>query len=193
MVKKIRIWIWISDANNPGVPEEHLSICNYDSKIDSSPIMYYFNLFNIGSDFPILVQIKNRHFHNTELESNLKSIFLDPQRFLSDGNFSLIQPQYLNFSPIPAWNDLIHYPPSRQLTVHCMHWQPMMLKFHKESNFHLPQSQNCLLGWLTTWQLLYLNPTQQTWSGFSLTTVPDNNRQSGFSPTTVPKLSTGYP
>ncbi len=33
--------------------------------------------------------------------------------------------------------------------------------------------------------------SQQTWSGFSPTTVPDNNRQSGFSPTTVPKLSTG--
>ncbi len=32
---------------------------------------------------------------------------------------------------------------------------------------------------------------QQTWSGFSPTTVPDNNRQSGFSPTTVPKLSKG--
>ncbi len=34
--------------------------------------------------------------------------------------------------------------------------------------------------------------TQQTWSGFSPTTVPDNNRQSGLSPTTVPKMSTGY-
>ena len=33
--------------------------------------------------------------------------------------------------------------------------------------------------------------TQQTWSGFSPTTVPDNNRQSGFSLTTVPKLSSG--
>ena len=33
--------------------------------------------------------------------------------------------------------------------------------------------------------------SQQTWSGFSPTTVPDNNRQSGFSPTTVPKLSKG--
>ncbi len=33
--------------------------------------------------------------------------------------------------------------PSRQLTVN---WQPTMLKFHKESDFHLPQSQNCLLG-----------------------------------------------
>ncbi len=33
--------------------------------------------------------------------------------------------------------------PSRQLTVH---WQPTMLNFHKESDFHLPQSQNCLLG-----------------------------------------------
>ncbi len=33
--------------------------------------------------------------------------------------------------------------------------------------------------------------SQQTWFGFSPTTVPDNNRQSGFSPTTVPKLSTG--
>ncbi len=33
--------------------------------------------------------------------------------------------------------------------------------------------------------------SQQTWSGFSPPTVPDNNRQSGFSPTTVPKLSTG--
>ncbi len=31
--------------------------------------------------------------------------------------------------------------------------------------------------------------TQQTWSGFSPTTVPDNNRQSGLSPTTVPKIS----
>ncbi len=35
------------------------------------------------------------------------------------------------------------YIPSRQLTVN---WQPTMLKFHKESDFHLPQSQNCLLG-----------------------------------------------
>ncbi len=33
--------------------------------------------------------------------------------------------------------------PSRQLTVH---WQPTMLKFHKESDFHLPESQDCLLG-----------------------------------------------
>ena len=33
--------------------------------------------------------------------------------------------------------------PLRQLTVN---WQPTMLKFHKESDFHLPQSQNCLLG-----------------------------------------------
>ncbi len=32
---------------------------------------------------------------------------------------------------------------------------------------------------------------QQTWSGFSPTTVPDNNRQSGLSPTTVPEMSTG--
>ncbi len=35
------------------------------------------------------------------------------------------------------------YQPSRQLTVN---WQPTMLKFHKESDFHLPQSQNCLRG-----------------------------------------------
>ena len=33
--------------------------------------------------------------------------------------------------------------------------------------------------------------SQQTWSGFSPTTVPDNNRQSGLSPTTVPKMSKG--
>ncbi len=33
--------------------------------------------------------------------------------------------------------------PSRQLTVH---WQPKMVKFHSNSDFHLPQSQNCLLG-----------------------------------------------
>ncbi len=33
--------------------------------------------------------------------------------------------------------------PSRQLTVH---WQPTMLNFHKESDFHLQQSQYCLLG-----------------------------------------------
>ena len=32
---------------------------------------------------------------------------------------------------------------------------------------------------------------QQTWSGFSPTAVPDNNRQSRLSPTTVPKMSTG--
>ncbi len=36
--------------------------------------------------------------------------------------------------------------PSRQLTVH---WQPTMLKFQKESDFHLPQSQNCLQGFCT--------------------------------------------
>ncbi len=40
-----------------------------------------------------------------------------------------------------------------------------------------------------TWNIYTCS--QQTWSGFSPTTVPDNNRQSGFSPTTVPKLSTG--
>ncbi len=33
--------------------------------------------------------------------------------------------------------------PSRQLTVD---WQSTMLKFNKESDFHLPQSQHCLLG-----------------------------------------------
>ena len=33
---------------------------------------------------------------------------------------------------------------------------------------------------------------QQTWSGFSPTTVPDNNRQSGLSPTTIPEMSTGW-
>ena len=33
--------------------------------------------------------------------------------------------------------------------------------------------------------------TQQTWSGISPTTVPDNNRQSGLSPMTVPEMSTG--
>ncbi len=48
--------------------------------------------------------------------------------------------------------------PSRQLTVH---WQPTMLKIHKESDFHLPQSQNCLLGYFTfirssSWQLFAL-------------------------------------
>ncbi len=44
------------------------------------------------------------------------------------------------------------------------------------------------LWYKTPW--FYSTP-QQTWSGFSPTTVPDNNRQSWFSPTTVPKLSTG--
>ena len=33
--------------------------------------------------------------------------------------------------------------------------------------------------------------TQQTWSGFSPATVPDNNRQSGLSPMTVSEMSTG--
>ncbi len=32
--------------------------------------------------------------------------------------------------------------------------------------------------------------SQQAWSGFSPTTVPDNNRQSGLSPMTVPEMST---
>ncbi len=41
--------------------------------------------------------------------------------------------------------------PSRQLTVH---WQPTMLKFHKESDFYLPQSQNCLLGYEKDFLLL---------------------------------------
>ncbi len=35
---------------------------------------------------------------------------LGPQGFFSGGNFSLIRPQKLNFSPIPAWNNFIHYP-----------------------------------------------------------------------------------
>ncbi len=34
--------------------------------------------------------------------------------------------------------------------------------------------------------------TQQTWSGFSPTTFPDNNRQSGLLPTTFPEISIGY-
>ena len=33
--------------------------------------------------------------------------------------------------------------------------------------------------------------TQQTWSGFSPTIVPENNRQSGLSATTVSEMSTG--
>ncbi len=32
-------------------------------------------------------------------------------------------------------------------------------------------------------------PSQQTWSGFSPTTVPDNDRQSELSPMTDPKMS----
>ncbi len=37
-----------------------------------------------------------------------------------------------------------------------------------------------------------LHASQQTWSGFSPTTVPDNNRRSGLSPMTVPEMSTGW-
>ncbi len=33
--------------------------------------------------------------------------------------------------------------------------------------------------------------SQQTWSGFSPITVPDDNRQSVLSPMTVPEMSTG--
>ncbi len=33
--------------------------------------------------------------------------------------------------------------------------------------------------------------TQETWSGFSPTTVPHNNSQSVLSPTTVPEMSAG--
>ncbi len=34
-----------------------------------------------------------------------------------------------------------------------------MLKFHKESDFHLPQSQNCLLGYHNSraWQINEIN------------------------------------
>ncbi len=45
----------------------------------------------------------------------------------------------------------IHHP-SRQLTVH---WQPTIVKFHCNSDFHLPQSQNCLLG---RWPYPYSGP-----------------------------------
>ncbi len=45
-----------------------------------------------------------------------------------------------------------------------------------------------LLETLPHW---HVTISQQTWSGFSPTTVPDNNRQSRFSPTMVPKLSKG--
>ena len=37
----------------------------------------------------------------------------------------------------------------------------------------------------------FLDMSQQTWTRFSPTTVPNNNRQSGFSPTTVLEMSTG--
>ncbi len=37
-----------------------------------------------------------------------------------------------------------------------------------------------------------INTSQQIWSGFSPTTVPDNNRQSELSPTMVPQMSTGF-
>ncbi len=39
--------------------------------------------------------------------------------------------------------------------------------------------------------LPYKQASQQTWSGFSPTTVPDNSRQSGLSPKAVPEMSTG--
>ncbi len=40
--------------------------------------------------------------------------------------------------------------PSRQLIVH---WQSTMVKFHSNSDFHLPQSQNCLVGWVLFWKI----------------------------------------
>ena len=54
------------------------------------------------------------------------------------------------------------FPPSRQLTVQ---WQPTMLKFHKESDFHLIQSQNCLLGWVSS--------SAGPWTGMSYWTFLD--------------------
>ncbi len=45
---------------------------------------------------------------------------------------------------------ILDFLPSRQLTAHR---QPTMLKLHKESDFHLPQSQNCLLGSVTVWSI----------------------------------------
>ncbi len=61
-------------------------------------------------------------------------------------NFSIVVCQW-------TVNCLLGSHPSRQLTVH---WQPTMLKFHKESDFHLPQSQNCLLGYVLGWKLCLL-------------------------------------
>ncbi len=52
--------------------------------------------------------------------------------------FSIILNRIINFVITKRVNK-----PSRQLTVH---WQHTMLKFYKESDFHLSQSQNCLLG-----------------------------------------------
>ena len=55
-----------------------------------------------------------------------------------------------NLQKCGPWQSFLYGPerrvcikPSRQLTVH---WQPTMLKSHKGPDFHLPQSQNCLLG-----------------------------------------------
>ena len=52
----------------------------------------------------------------------------------------------------------VHRTFARQLITQqtmAVHWQPTMLKFHKESDFHLPQSQNCLLGILNKSCRLY--------------------------------------
>ncbi len=95
--------------------------------------------------------------------------------------------------------------------VHSLTFYPILQEKSnfKKTNFQQLLSLNALQEWRRHYQ--YFNKcilhqrifksklflpfpfllTQQTRSGISPTTVPDNNRQSGFSPTTVPKLSTG--
>ncbi len=65
----------------------------------------------------------------------------------------------------------------------CTHWLTSEKCVHQFRYFLLVNSYCCLL--------MHKFISQQTGSGFSPITVPDNNRRSGLSPTTVPKLSTG--
>ncbi len=54
-----------------------------------------------------------------------------------------------------------------------------------------PKGGHYLTIILPTTFLKHIEKPQQTWSGFSPTKIPDNNRQSGLLPTTVPEMSTG--
>ncbi len=78
--------------------------------------------------------------------ATISSLILENQPSPNGNDKMLYRPDTLPRRQLIFWDCggwKSDYLPSRQLTAH---WQPTMPKYHKESDFHLPQSQNCLLG-----------------------------------------------